>query len=158
MAAAMLRELFRPRAMADFPGPFATRARRVVEELQHDWEQTSRNAAENRRIEELYLTRNDYQDLLNGHLRLLEYYLYLAKLHHRLFGANPLWAEELSRAICELKKHHDDLFPRWQTSQDLVQLLIEKFSLPSDKLQTLSAKYQPPPSWYEETADPFAAE
>jgi hypothetical protein len=80
MATAMLRELFRPRAMADFPGPFASRARQVVEELRQDWERTSREAAENRRIDELHATRDDYHDLLKGHLNLLEYYLTLAKL------------------------------------------------------------------------------
>jgi hypothetical protein len=158
MAAAMLRELFRPRAMADFPGPFATRARQVVEELRHDWERTSRDAAENRRIEELHAARNDYQTLLEGHLHLLEYYLTLAEHHHRMFGSNHLWIEELNKAVAELKKLHDELFPRWQNSQNLAHILIDKFSLPTDKLRELSAKYPPPSSWYEETTDPFAAE
>jgi hypothetical protein len=158
MAAAMLRELFHPRAMADFPGPFASRARQVVEELRQDWERTSREAAENRRIDELHAIREDYHSLLNGHLNLLEHYLTLAKLHHHLFGSNPLWTEELGRAISELTKLHDDLFPRWQTAQDLTQLLIEKFTLPSEKLRELVAKNPPPQSWYEETIDPFAAE
>ena len=33
MAAAILRELFRPPGLDDFPGPFARRARQVAEEL-----------------------------------------------------------------------------------------------------------------------------
>jgi hypothetical protein len=158
MPAAMLRDLFRPRAMADFPGPFATRARQVVEELRQDWEKTSRDAAENRRIDELHATREDYQDLLEGHLNLLEYYLTLSKLHHRLFGSNLLWIEELNRAVSELREHYEQLFPRWQSSRDLAQLLVDKFSIPTEKLKELAAKNPPPNSWYEETIDPFAAE
>lgn len=158
MAAAMLRELFQPRAVADFPGPFATQAREVVEELRLDWEKTSRNAAENRRIEELHATRDEYRVLLEGHLRLLEDYSVLAKHHHRLLGANPLWTEELDQAVTVLKKHYDDLFPRWQSSNDLAQLLIEQFTLSAEKLKEIAAKSTPPSSWYEETIDPFSAD
>jgi hypothetical protein len=101
MASAMLRDLFRPKAVADFPGPFAARARQVIEELRHDWDRTSREAAENRRIEELHATRDDYQLLLKSHLNLFEDYLVLAEAHHRLFGSNPLWVEEINRAVSD---------------------------------------------------------
>ncbi|HEV3438506.1 MAG TPA: hypothetical protein VG122_14175 [Gemmata sp.] len=158
MAVAMLRELFRPRAMADFPGPFAARARQVAEELRHDWDRTCRDAAENRRLEELHATRDDYQVLLKGHLRLLEDYLALTELHQSMFGSNPVWAEELSYAVGGLRNLYEELFPRWQTLQDLAQLAIEKFSLPTERLRELALKYPPPSSWYEETADPFYVE
>jgi DNA repair exonuclease SbcCD ATPase subunit len=150
--------LFRPQAMADFPGPFASRVRRVAEELRLDWERTSRDAAENRRIQELHETREDYQTLLKGHLRLLEDYLRLTELHQRLFGSNPLWTEELNQAVEELKKLHDELFPRWKTSEDLAQLLIEKYTPTPDQLRSLALKNPPPISWLEETADPFSSE
>jgi hypothetical protein len=158
MAATMLRDLFRPHAMADFPGPFASRARQVVEELRSDWDRTCRDAAENRRIEDLHAAREDYQSLLKGHLRLLEDYLSLTELHQRAFGSNTLWIDELNRAVSELRNLYDELFPRWKTSQDLAQLLIEKFSLSNEQLQTLALKQPPPQSWYEETADPFSAD
>jgi hypothetical protein len=66
--------------------------------------------------------------------------------------------EELSKAICELRKQYDALLVRWQTLDDLTQILIEKFSLPAEKLRELAAKYPPPQSWFEETADPFSAD
>lgn len=158
MAATMLRELFRPRAMEDFPGPFACRARETAEELRADWERTARTAAENRRLNELHATRDDYRALLTGHLRLLEDYLDLTELHQRAFGPNRVWMEELKRAVDELRKLHDELFPRWQTRDDLAQILIEKFSLPAEKLRELAAKHPPPASWLEETTDPFLAD
>jgi hypothetical protein len=158
MMGAILRELFRPRAMDDFPGPFAHRARETAKQLREVWDRTSRDAAENRRLDDLHAARDDYQALLSGHLRLLEDYLALTKLHQRAFGSNPDWIEELTQAVDELKNLYDELFPRWQTAADLHQLLIEKFSLSADKLRALAAKSPPPQSWVEETVDPFSAD
>ncbi|MCE9561821.1 MAG: hypothetical protein K8U57_07185 [Planctomycetes bacterium] len=157
MAAAMLHSLFHPRAMDDFPGPFARLAREVTEELRRDWERTCREAAENRRLEELHATRDDYHALLKGHLRLLEEYLSLTEIHQRAFGPNPVWISEMSRAVEELKQLYDELFPRWQSSHDLAQILTEKFSLPAEKLRELAGTHSPPTSWFEETDDPFSA-
>lgn len=158
MATAMLRQLFRPHALDDFPGPFATAARRVSEELRAEWDRTSRDAAENRRLDELHAARDEYHALLKGHLRLLENYLSLTELHARAFGSDARWAEELSRAVGGLRSLHDELFPRWRTLQDLQQILIERFSLPAEALRELAAKSPPPAAWFEETADPFSAD
>src|SRR5687767_6259379 len=130
MVTPLLQELFGSPDMNDFPGPFAHRARRVAEELRQTWDRTSRDAALNRRLDDLHATRDDYRALLSGHLRLLEDYLALTKLHQRALGSNPDWIAELNRAVSELKALHDELFPRWNTAQDLHQILIEKFSLP----------------------------
>lgn len=156
MPAAILQDLFRTRDLDDFPGPFAHRARQVVRELRELWNQTSQNAAESRRIEALHSARDDYRLLLTGHIRLLEDYLALAELHRRFLGADPLRVEELKEAVNELKTLHDELFPRWQTADDLRQLLIDKFSLSADKLRELAAAHPPAPSWAEETIDPFS--
>ena len=156
MAAPMLRELFDLSEMNEFPGPFARRARQVAEELRNTWDRTSREAATNRRLGDLHAARDDYRALLTGHLRLLEEYLTLTNLHQRAFGSNRIWLDELNRAVAELKKLHDELFPRWQTEEDLHQILVEQLSLPAEKLRELAVKSPPPASWYEETADPFS--
>lgn len=155
MPATMLRELFDLNEMNDFPGPFAHRAHRVAEELRNTWNRTSREAVMGRRLADLHAARDDYYALLTGHLRLLEQYLTLTKLHQRAFGANSTWLDELNQAAAELKELHDGLFPRWQTEEDLQQILIEQLSLPADKLRDLATRFPPPASWYEETADPF---
>jgi len=67
-----------------------------------------------------------------------------------------LRVEELKEAANELKALHDELFPRWQTADDLHQLLVDKFSLAADKLRELAATHPPPTSWMEETIDPFS--
>ena len=158
MAAAILNELFRPRGLDDFPGPFAVRARQVAEELRDQWERTSREAARTRTIDELHAARGEYHALLKGHLRLVEEYQALTEVHQRVFGSNPAWAEELKRAADELRKLYDELFPRWQSREDLTGILIDKFSLPNAALIALAEKHPPPQSWYDETDDPFAAE
>lgn len=152
----MLRELFRPRALEDFPGAFARRARETVEQLRETWDRTSRDAAANRCLIDLHVARDDYRALLSGHLRLLEDYLDLAELHCRAFDTPPNHVSELQTAVEKLKAFHDELFPRWQTAEDLHQIVIEKLSRPADELRDLAAKSPPPPSWAEETADPFA--
>jgi hypothetical protein len=156
MVATILQDLFRTHELDDFPGPFARRARQVALKLRELWNRTSREAAEGRRIEVLHAARDDYQSLLRGHLRLLEDYLTLAELHQRMMGADPAWVVELTQAVDDLKNLYGELFPRWQTVEDLHQLLIEKFSLPADKLRELAAKNPPPASWVEETIDPFS--
>jgi hypothetical protein len=142
--------------MDDFPGPFARRARETAEELRRDWDCTARDAAENRRLDELHASRDDYRALLSGHLRLLEDYLALTQVHQRAFGPNPSRVSELTAAVSELKRLHDELFPRWQTADDLARILIEKFSLPADALRELATRHAPPASWLNETADPFS--
>ena len=158
MATAMLEQLFRPPALTDFPGPFAAAARRAAEGLRAEWDRTSRDAAESRRLDDLHAARDEYRALLEGHLRLVEDYLALTELHQRAFGPNPAWTEELNRARGTLRGLHDELFPRWRTADDLHQILVEKFSLPPEALRALAAKSPPPPAWSEETADPFSAD
>jgi hypothetical protein len=153
---AMLSELFRPRALADFPGSFALRARETAEQLRAEWDRTSRAAAENRRLADLHAARDDYRALLSGHLRLLEDYLSLAELHSRVFGTGADRVTELREAVGALKGLHDELFPRWRTADDLHSLLIEKFTPPADALRALADRSSPPAAWLDETADPFA--
>ena len=158
MATAMLRQLFSPRALDGFPGPVADRACQTADELRDLWDRTSRAAAANRRLDELHAARAEYRELLAGHLNLLEDYAALADMHRRALGANAAAADTLNRAVSALRSLHDELFPRWQTVQDLQQILIEQFSLPADKLRELAAKLPPPAAWLDETIDPFTAE
>jgi hypothetical protein len=157
LAAAILNELFLLPGLDDFPGPFAVRARQVTRELRDQWERTCREAANTRKVEELHAARGEYHDLLKGHIRLLEEYQSLTKLHQHIFGSNPAWAEELTRAVGELRKLYDELFPRWRTLKDLYAILIEKFSLSQADLERIAAKNPPPQSWFDETDDPFVA-
>lgn len=158
MPALMLKKLFHLPAMDDFPGPFAHRAGLVSRELRELWERTSRDAAATRKIEELHATREAYRALLKGHLLLLEDYLSVAELHQLHLGPPSERVSELRRAEEGLRELHDELFPRWQTLDDLHAILAQKFTLSAAKLDELAAKSPPPQSWFDETLDPFTAE
>lgn len=155
MAVATLDELFRLPALDDFPGPFARRARQVAVELRDRWEKTVRRAAEGRTVPDLHAARDDYRALLDGHRLLVEQYQAVAGEHGRVFGANPEWAADLA-AAAELRGLYDELFPRWQTLDDLFQLLIEKLAIPPEKVAAYAAKHPPPQSFWDEEIDPFA--
>ena len=158
MPALMLKKLFHHPAMDDFPGPFAHRARLISHELRELWERTSRDAAANRKVEELHAAKDAYRALLQGHLRLLDDYLSVTELHQLHLGPSTERVSELRRAIENLRELHDELFPRWQTIDDLHAILTQKLTLPSTKLDELAAKSPPPQSWFDETLDPFTAE
>ena len=158
MPAMMLKKLFQIPALDDFPGPFVHRARSVSHELRDLWERTSRDAAANRKVDDLHAARDAYRALLQGHLRLLEDYLSVAELHQLHMGSASKRIAELRRAVDDLRQLHDELFPRWQTLDDLHAILTQKLTLPNAKLDELAAKHSPPQSWYEESIDPFTAE
>ncbi len=157
MPTVMLRSLFELPALEDFPGPFAHRARQVARELRRLWERTSREVAIARKVPELHATRDEYEALLKGHLRLLEEYLALAELHDHILGPTRARIDELRGAVRDLRQHYDELFPRWQTLEDLYSILNEKLSPSAEKLKSLAAQHPPPRSWYEETDDPFSS-
>jgi hypothetical protein len=158
MSAVMLRDLFRLPDLEDFPGPFAERARKVALELRELWDRACRDAAEHRKVPELHAARDEYLALLEGHLRLLEEYLAVAELHRQVFGPSAARVDALRGAVGELRGLHDELFPRWQTADDLYRLIVEKLTPPAEQLKTLAAKYPPPESWLDETVDPFSAD
>lgn len=157
MPAMMLEKLFGLPALDDFPGPFAHRAVAVSSELRQLWERTSRDSASNRTVEELHSARDAYRDLLRGHLKLLEDYISVSELHDRHLAPSTQ-IDELRRAAAGLRELHDELFPKWQTLDDLHDILRKKFTLPSAILDELAAKHPPPQSWFDETVDPFTAE
>lgn len=149
MVTALLRELAGP-----FP-PFFP-----FEELWHlyqpaphhllgAWEHVCRRALQTGDAEELHATRNDYEALLLGHLKLLDGHLMLLNCFpneypHREFG------ERMSRTRDELQRHYDTLFPRWQTLEDLEALLLERASVSNDRLKALATAHSPSQAWYDE--------
>ena len=96
--------------------------------------------------------------LIEGHIRLLSEYRNLAVHHGRAFGPSPGRIDLLNRALDSLRSLRDELFPHWQSADDLCQILIGKLTLPAERLSELAVKHPPPASWFEETIDPFSAD
>lgn len=151
MVTPLLRELAGP----DLPfhwgeGPWSLvehNARRMM----NAWVAVCRQAVQTGSSEELHAARDDYQAVLLGHLKILDGYLLLLS---RFESERPAeFAERFAHLREQLQTHHDALFPRWQTLDDLEAILLERVSLPNDQLKALAATHSPPQAWYDETAD-----
>jgi hypothetical protein len=120
------------------------------------WDRVCRQATQGGNAEELHLTRDDYQTFLLAHLKILDGWLTLLSRFPREYP--PGFAEDFASIRDQLQKHHDSLFPRWQTLEDLEAILLERVSLSNDQLKALAAKNPPPQSWYDEAQTPAAQE
>jgi hypothetical protein len=125
----------------------------TVRELIVAWDHVCRQALETGSVDDLQAIRDDYLAVLAGHLKILDGYLMVqSRLPDEPSRADE--AERLARARDELQKHFDFLFPRWQTLEDLEAILLERISLPNDRLKALAANHPPPQSWYDEPDAP----
>jgi hypothetical protein len=153
MASPVLRELAGPfRPFFPFEEPWYV-YERGGKHLLHAWDHVSRQAIESGNAEELHAVRDDYQTFLHGHLKILDGLSILATRFNGEYR-HPEIAGFVKRARDDIQKHYDSLFPRWQTLEDLEAILLERISLPNDRLKELAAKYPPPQSWYDEDETP----
>lgn len=148
---AVMRDLFEPYPFFHHPEPWVlfSRGRR---DIVHAWDRVCAEALRTGDAERLHTAREDYQAVLTGYLKVLDGYLMLAGR----FGGEQELADRLSEARDEIQSHYDSLFPRWQTLDDLEAILLERITPTNAELKELAKKYPPPPSWYEETENPFA--
>ena len=149
MVTALLRELAGP-----FPPFFPFKElwrlyQRATHELLGAWEPVCRRALQTGDAGELHATRDAYEALLLAHLKVLDGHLMLLNCFLNEHP-NREFDERLSHTRDELQKHYDTLFPRWQTVDDLEALLLERVSVPNEKLKALAAAHAPPQAWYDE--------
>lgn len=117
------------------------------------WNRACRHAIQTGAADELHADRDAYRAALLGHLKILDGYAMLLKQ----FNSEEVdFVNRIARARDELQAHSDALFPRWQTLEDLEAILLERASIPNDRLKELAAKYPPPPAWYDEADAPPA--
>lgn len=125
----------------------------TVRELVVAWDHVCRQALEAGSADDLQAIRDDYLAVLSGHLKILDGYLMVqSRLPDEPSRAEG--AERLVQARNDLQGHYDSLFPRWQTLEDLEAILLERISLPNDRLKALAAKHPPAQSWYDEDETP----
>lgn len=148
MVSPVLRELagpFRPIISFDY-----------AQDVSDAWVRACGLATENGNADDLHAARDDYQAALLAHLKILDGWLTLLNRFPHEYP--PGFAKDFAGIRDNLQKHYDSLFPRWQTLEDLEAILLERISLPNDRLQKLAAKNPPPQSWYSEADAPHAAQ
>lgn len=144
-----------------FPEPWFFGLTHSARFLGDRWRRICREAVEQHRVSELHAARDDVFAVFDRLIAFHKSYLGLLALQQEVMGEtyHLRWPpEELVRELDELVKLQGEIFPRWQTQDDLYQLLIDQFTLPADKLDAIAAKHPPPQSWYDETDDPFSAD
>lgn len=145
MVTAVLRELAGPYPLLPFiQEPWFLREP-LGRHLTTAWEQTRRRVAHEGTAEELHATRDDYEIVLLGYLRILSGYLTLMSR----FGGEPQGeiVSHISLCLEQLQKHYDALFPRWQTLDDLRAMLRERAPHPAELLRAVITNSQPPQNW-----------
>jgi hypothetical protein len=121
-------------------------------QVSDSWARVCRQAIQSGNAEQLHATRDDYRTFLLAHLKILDGWLVLLNRFPQEYP--PGFAQDFASIREQLQKHHDSLFPRWQTLEDLEAILLERVSLPNDQLKELAAKYPPPQAWYDEDNSP----
>lgn len=155
MVAAVVRELFEPDPFFHHPDPWFLfeRGRRQVVPA---WDRVCAKTLRTGDAERLHAARDDYQAILLGYLKVLDGYQLLAGRFGDEFPFPPQeLADRLSETREEIQKHYDSLFPRWQTLDDLENILLERITPSNAELKELAKRYPPPQSWYKETENPF---
>ncbi len=145
------------RMLRELAGPF----RPIIpfeyaQDISVAWERACREATRSARAEELHAARDDYQMALLAHLKILDGWLTLLNRFPNEYP--PGFAERMTSSRDELQKHYDSLFPRWQTLDDLEAMLLERISLPNDRLKALAAKNPPPAAWYDQPDDAWGSD
>lgn len=160
MAMAVMRELFEPYLLFRFPEPwffFDPRHRHFI----RAWDRVCADVIADGDAERLHSAREDYQASLLGILKVLDGYQML--LDHSVGDYDfPFPPREVRNRLRqtreEIQKHHDSLFPRWQTLEDLEGILLERITPSNERLKELAKKYPPPQAWYDEPAAPLTPE
>ena len=147
MVATPVRELFEPFSRSRQPEPWV-QPESIGESLVRAWDRVSADTLRSGDAEHLHATRDEYRTGLLAALQLLDGYLILTAR-----SGDP--ADRLRASRDALQLHHNSLFPRWQTLDDLEGILLERITPSNAELKELAAKYPPPASWWEETENPF---
>ncbi len=76
----------------------------------------------------------------------------------QLSGRAPTAWLHLDEAEKTVDRFSVIVLDRWQSLEDLEDVLLARISIPNERLKKLAAQYPPPQSWYDETIDVFAPE
>jgi hypothetical protein len=142
-----------PRAVAE---PFAHLAEAFVAlalgfaaRLRPCWEEYQRAgwAGQANRVHAL---RGGLLRTFEARLRYLAEAIRLASVAADLTGRPVPGSERLSGAIQALEALKNEVFGRWNTLEDLEQILVETHPLSAERFDSLARHYRAPQAWYEQ--------
>ena len=118
------------------------------------WDQLS-VAGRSGRTSEVDAARNQLQASVQLKLRLAERALTYCEILHVQTGETLAERKDLVRSYEKLQRFKTEVLDRWQSLEDLEEILVENFPLSAERLEKTAANCQPPASWYQEQGKPF---
>ena len=64
-------------------------------------------------------------------------------------------AERLPVAMQDLSTLKEEIFGKWNTLEELEQMLVDSYPLSAEQFDVLATKYRPPQEWYLQEGQPF---
>jgi hypothetical protein len=110
------------------------------------WQKIVQGAIEQRRIEQLHAAREEYRGIVQEWVEQLEWFV---KFCRQVSKSAPIVAEA-EKGLADLREFRDTLFCRWQTLDDLHEIVVAQYQLPADRLKAHAAANPIPQSWYDE--------
>ena len=142
-----LRDLFEPNPQLLHPEPWWL-YERMGRELLDAWDRVCKERLDAGDAEPLHDVRDEYLRVLLAHMKIIDGYLSL--LDRDDSPRATAHADQVRATHQLLQQHHDKLFPRWQTLDDLEGILLAPLTPNNEALKALAAKSPPPQSWYDE--------
>lgn len=127
----------------------------LPQHVRDTWQKLVQNVVEHRRAEQLHTERAEYQTIVREWIDQLSGFVDFCRRVSLPAAVAPAVLERAERGLTELREFHDTLFARWQTLDDLYEIVVEQYRLPIERLSAWAAANPPPQSWYDETSDPF---
>jgi hypothetical protein len=107
------------------------------------------------RAEAVHALREDLRKNLERKLWLVDKARRIAQEFVLLTGRTLPEAERLQQAENDLRQLDAEIFQRWQTLEDLEDLLASSYPLTNEHLEALGKRHTPPSAWYTENGKPF---
>jgi hypothetical protein len=145
----LLAQLFTDQARAIFPPVLLLpeRARRL-------WQQLS-SVGWAGHATEVHAVREPFRQNIQDKLRLVQQARRFGEMLRLLKGQPFPEEERLRQAEEDLRRFSSEVFDRWETLEDLEDLLAASFPLSNERLEVIGKKYPPSPAWYSEEGKPF---
>jgi len=124
------------------------------EEMRRTWEELCR-AGMAGKAADVHAAREGLLHRFEARLHLVDRVAAVAKMVTALTGLEMPGLERLPQAAAELVRLKESIFARWETLEDLEDMLAERFPLPNAKLEVLGRQYRPPQAWFDQEGKPF---
>jgi hypothetical protein len=135
-------------------GGIIPQALRLAMGSRADWMRCVQEVAAGRGAE-VHAARSGFEQRLRTHAEIVRRGVRLVRAANQVAEQPLPGSERLGEALKELERLQTGVLDHWQSLDDLEELAVAWFPLPSAKLEQLAPKLAPPQSWYDEEGQPF---